>query len=197
MGCCIPKFAGNLMRTFLCVKLPQSHIDSLASWIDDEKRALPESGMRWVAPETIHITLKFCGEIPQEMVWAVAELFDKELPRGRFELSVSGIGGFPKLSSPRVIWTGISGDTNKLSALAIAADKLAARRGVERERKKFSPHITLGRRSDTSPLPIETLRQLERHEISLPSWTVREAIFMRSELTPKGPIYTPLKTYEI
>lgn len=197
MGCCIPKFAGKLMRTFLCVKLPQSHIDALASWINERKKALPDSGLRWVAPETIHITLKFCGEIPQEMAKAVEELFDKELPRGQFALAVSGIGGFPKLSAPRVIWTGISGEIEKLSALASSADKLAARRGIERERRKFSPHITLARRNETSPLPIETLRELERSEISLPSWTVSEAIFMQSELTPKGPIYTPLKTYKL
>ena len=119
---------------------------------------MPYGGIRWVKPETIHITLKFCGEIPEEMARAVSSLLDKELPRGPFEL---------------------------------------AARGVAKERKKFSPHITLGRRSETTPLPADALRELTFDEISLPSWTVREVIFMRSELTPKGPIYTPLKIYEL
>ena len=126
------------------------------------------------------------------MARAVSSLLDKELPRGPFELAARGVGGFPKLSAPRVVWTGITGDTEKLCALARAADNLAARRGVAKERKKFSPHITLGRRSETTPLSAEALR-----ELTLPSWTVREIIFMRSELTPKGPIYTPLKIYEL
>ncbi len=158
---------------------------------------MPYCGIRWVKPETIHITLKFCGEIPEEMASAVSSLLDKELPRGPFELAAHGIGGFPKISAPRVVWTGIAGETEKLCALAQAADNLAARRGVAKERKKFSPHITLGRRSETAPLPAEALRELTFDEISLPSWTVREVIFMRSELTPKGPIYTPLKIYEL
>ena len=102
-----------------------------------------------------------------------------------------------KLSAPRVVWTGITGDTEKLCALARAADNLAARRGVAKERKKFSPHITLGRRSETMPLTSDALRELTFDEISLPSWAVREVIFMRSKLTPKGPIYTPLKIYEL
>lgn len=129
------------------------------------------------------------------MVSAISSLLDKELPRGPFELAARGIGGFPKLSAPRVVWTGIAGDTEKLCALAGAAENLAARRGVAKERRKFSPHITLGRRAETAPLPAETLRELAFDEISLPSWTVREVIFMRSELTPEGPIYTPLKIY--
>lgn len=158
---------------------------------------MPYCGIRWVKPETIHITLKFCGEIPEETVSAVSSLLDKELPRGPFELAARGTGGFPKLSAPRVVWTGIAGETEKLCALARAADNLAARRGVAKERKKFSPHITLGRRSETAPLPADALRELTFNEISLPAWTVREVIFMRSELTPKGPIYTPLKIYEL
>lgn len=131
------------------------------------------------------------------MVSAVSSLIEKELPRGSFELAAHGIGGFPKISAPRVVWTGIAGETEKLCALAQAADNLAARRGVAKERKKFSPHITLGRRSETAPLPAEALRELTFDKISLPSWMVREVIFMRSELTPKGPIHTPLKIYEL
>ena len=127
---------------------------------------MPYSGIRWVKPETIHITLKFCGEIPEEMARAVSSLLDKELPRGPFELAARGVGGFPKLSAPRVVWTGITGDTEKLCALARAADNLAARRGVAKERKKFSPHITLGRRSETTPLPADVLRELTFDEIA-------------------------------
>ena len=103
------------------------------------------------------------------MARAVSSLLDKELPRGPFELAARGVGGFPKLSAPRVVWTGITGDTEKLCALARAADNLAARRGVAKERKKFSPHITLGRRAETTPLPADALRELTFDEISLPS----------------------------
>ena len=95
---------------------------------------MPYSGIRWVKPETIHITLKFCGEIPEETARALSSLLDKELPRGTFELAARGVGGFPKLSAPRVVWTGITGDTEKLCALARAAQ--ATRKSSARSRER-------------------------------------------------------------
>ncbi len=185
--------AGRLLRTFVCVKLPPRSIAEISSWIDAQKRMIPHCGIRWVRPETIHITLKFCGEMQSETADAILSSLDKKLPRGAFELSAGGIGGFPKLSAPRVVWTGIGGDTDGQAALARVADDSAARYGVLRERKPFSPHITLGRRREPEPLRTEVLRVLEAGRLSIPPWTVREVIFMRSELTREGPIYTPLK----
>lgn len=153
--------------------------------------------MRWVVPETIHITLKFCGEIPFEMIESISGLIAGAQLGGAFALSVSGVGGFPSLESPKVIWTGISGEVHRLSALQRKVDSFAVRCGVQRDWKKYSPHITLGRRSAAGRLDREFLESLKKSEIDLPDWTVREIIFMRSELTPKGPIYTPLKKFNI
>lgn len=153
--------------------------------------------MRWVAPETIHITLKFCGEIPLEMIEAVSGLIAGARLGGAFTLSVSGVGGFPSLESPRVIWTGISGEVRHLSALQRKIDSFAVRCGVQRDWKRYSPHITLGRRSVAGRLDRAFLESMKKSEIDLPEWAVREIIFMRSELTPKGPIYTPLKKFNI
>ncbi len=131
------------------------------------------------------------------MVHGISSLLDRELPRGQFELAARGIGGFPSIEAPRVIWTGLAGDTEKLSKLAKAADNIAARRGVAKERRKFSPHITLGRRSEGGPLDGQSLRELTSDTLILPPWRVSEVIFMRSELTPEGPLYTPLKIYKL
>ena len=73
----------------------------------------------------------------------------------------------------------------------------AFRCGVAKEWRKFSPHITLGRRNEQSPLPEESVRIIEKDKIELPAWSVKEIIMMKSELTPGGPIYTPLKYFEL
>lgn len=156
-----------------------------------------ETGIRWVAPETIHITLKFCGEIHPDMTEAIAKLLNKEDIGGPVELSVSGVGGFPSLSAPRVVWTGIGGEIGKLKKLQQKAETCAFRCGVAKEWRKFSPHITLGRRNEHGPLPEAAVKAIEKDKIELPAWRVKEIVMMKSELTPGGPIYTPLKHFEL
>lgn len=131
------------------------------------------------------------------MIEAMAGLLKKENLGGPLELSVSGVGGFPKLSAPRIIWTGIGGDIAGLKKLQQKTEDCAFRCGVAKEWKKFSPHITLGRRNEQGPLAAETLKSIEKDAIELPSWSVKEIVMMKSELTPKGPIYTPLKYFAL
>lgn len=131
------------------------------------------------------------------MVEAIARLLEKEDLGGAVEISVSGVGGFPRLCAPKVIWTGICGETDKLRKLQQKTEECAFRCGVAKEWRKFSPHITLGRRNEQSQLPEGSVRIIEKHKIELPAWSVKEIIMMKSELTPRGPIYTPLKYFAL
>ena len=191
----MPKYAGALLRTFICVSLPQSRVDALSAAIAQLRRGAP--GIRWAAPQTIHITLKFCGELPQDVVNGISNQLSAAELGCPFELSAEGLGGFPKLAAPRVLWTGLAGDVSALFALQKRAELCAFRAGVPKEQRRFSPHITLGRRNETAPFPTEALKALEAVKIELPSWKVSEIIYMRSELTPRGPIYTPIKKFPL
>ena len=131
------------------------------------------------------------------MVEAACGLLDRSNLGGSFEIGVGGIGGFPKLEKPRVIWTGINGDIDKLNKLLKMVESCACRCGVARDLGKFSPHITLGRCGGSAPLAESTLQMIKEDEISLPSWRVEEIIMMKSELTCSGPIYTPLKIFKL
>ncbi|MCD8164585.1 MAG: RNA 2',3'-cyclic phosphodiesterase [Synergistaceae bacterium] len=170
-------------------------MEALGEWLAAKKAV--GAGIRWVAPKTIHITLKFCGEIHPDMVEAIARILEKEDLGGAVEISVSRVGGFPRLCAPKVIWTGICGETDKLRKLQQKTEECAFRCGVAKEWRKFSPHITLGRRNEQSPLPEGSVRIIEKHKIELPAWSVKEIIMMKSELTPRGPIYTPLKYFAL
>lgn len=185
---------GELTRAFICVKLPQTHAEVLGAWLD--ARRADCRGIRWVSAKTLHITLKFCGEIELETLSAICGLLRKEKLGGKFSLSLSGVGGFPKLSSPRVIWSGINGDIEKLGKLHRAVEEYAHRCGVAKE-KKFSPHITLGRRKETGALAKNIVASLQKDKIELPEWSVEEIIMMKSELTRDGPVYTPLELFSL
>ena len=187
--------AGNLLRTFICVKLPESHIEKLRRWISSARRECGE--VRWVRPETIHITLKFCGEITAEVAEAMSGLLRAAKLGGAFSLSVSGIGGFPSIERPRVLWTGIEGDKASLAKLAASADRCAVRCGAAPERRGFAPHITLGRRDAITPLDAALIERWLAEPPKLEPWRVDELIFMRSELRPEGPRYTPLERYHL
>lgn len=184
----------KLMRVFICAKLPPSSVNALSRWIALRRAEYP--GVRWVSADTIHITLKFCGEIERNTVSALCAQLEKEDLGNAFRLCVSGIGGFPSLSSPRVIWAGIKGQTAELKRLWRIVESCAGLFGIEEERR-FSPHITLGRRKDTAPLGPAFAAALLKDAIELPEWTVGEIIMMESKLTPGGPIHTPLDCFAL
>ena len=196
MLCHVFKNSGSskLMRVFVCAKLPQASVDALLRWISLRRTVC--RGVRWVLPDTLHITLKFCGEIERETVDAMcAQLAKEELGRA-FSLAVSGVGGFPSLAAPRVIWAGIKGETKELRRLQRIVDSCASGFGMKKD-EKFSPHITLGRRREASPLDAASVAALGNDVIELPEWTVGEIIMMESTLTRGGPLYTPIECFSL
>ena len=186
--------ASKPIRVFVCAKLPSSSVSALSRWIALRRAECP--GVRWVSADTIHITLKFCGEIEQNTVGALCAQLGKEDLGNAFRLCISGIGGFPSLSSPRVIWAGIKGQTAELRRLWYVVENCARSFGIEEERR-FSPHITLGRRKDTAPPGPAFAAALLKDAIELPEWTVEEIIMMESKLTPGGAIHTPLERFPL
>lgn len=98
---------------------------------------------------------------------------------------------------PRVAWAGVRGDTERLFKIRNEVEKAALKASIPKENKKYMPHITIGRRNSDLPLPKKTLLSMESEELVTESWTVREIILMRSELSPTGPRYTPLGLFKI
>lgn len=118
-------------------------------------------------------------------------------PTGPFDINIEGIGGFPDLLRPRVVWAGVRGDTESLFAVRNEVEKAALKSSIPKENKKYTPHITIGRRNSDRPLPDRILSLMESESLVTVSWTVREITLMRSELSPMGPRYTPLGLFKI
>lgn len=131
------------MRLFVALNLPAAERRRIL----ESTRRLREGGfpVRWVGPEQLHVTLKFLGEVAEgraaEIVHAVSGAARRARP---FDLKLSGVGGFPRLANPRVVWLGIEVVPELETLYAELEDRFEAL-GFERETRPFHPHLTLGR----------------------------------------------------
>lgn len=150
--------------------------------------------LKLVEPSNLHITLRFIGEVSEGMVEEIASLLDKVSFKS-FEMTVKGLGAFPRPSSPRVVWAGVERGAEELRMLAESVDSLLRRLGLRRD-KEFRAHLTLARvkRSDRSG----NLRRVisEYSDYVFGSQRVVRFKFKRSILTSAGPVYSDLAVYE-
>jgi 2'-5' RNA ligase len=183
----------ELVRTFIAVEIPPSVQQELARIQERLKQGrLP---VRWVAPEKVHLTLKFLGEISPEQVTAVGEATARVAADSQpFDLEAVGIGVFPNVRRPRVVWVGVEGDLGVLRRLQAYLETALAGLGFSPERRPFSAHLTMGRvRRRTSPGDARHVGEVVTglQVSSLGRWRVDEIVVVRSDLRPTGPIYTP------
>lgn len=148
----------------------------------------------WVRPEGIHLTLKFLGNMPEERVPEIIRVLEiAATAQGPFRAGVAGMGAFPNLRRPRVIWAGIAQGAEACCVLAQAVEQQCAALGFPPEERPFSPHLTLGRVK--SPVGVERLIALLREHDSeqFGEMPVTELRLIRSELFPDGARYTTLR----
>jgi len=183
-------------RCFLAVPID----DAIRSVLAAAMGALPRHGLRLVAPESLHLTLRFFGDLSQEEVSRVERHLRESFSRrsaAPFPLHLRGRGLFPPKGAPRVLWVGVSGDLDALADLARRGEEAAASVGLRTESRPFSPHLTVGRVREGNRLSREDL------ESFLPDrdwgkWLVGDLILMRSFLRPqKGSLYRPLATFNL
>jgi 2'-5' RNA ligase len=148
---------------------------------------------RWVKPENLHLTLKFLGDVEEQRSVSVLEALEGAARETRaFRLGLKGVGAFPSLGRPRVLWIGVDQGREDLVGLAKRIDAAVAPLGFAREDRPFSPHLTLGRRQP-GPAGPELERALrERETLRFPLVKVEGVTLFRSILGPGGPVYRRL-----
>jgi RNA 2',3'-cyclic 3'-phosphodiesterase len=186
----------SVIRAFIAIALPgpvQQKLDEVAHSLKNEQT----QAVRWVAGKNIHLTLKFLGEVENKKIEAISQVIQVETLRvNSFEMSAGGIGTFPNLRRPRVIWVGVQAPP-VLSELAHAIDLGTQLLGFPGEERAFSPHLTLGRVSqNASALEVQAIAQvLSAARIGdLGSFIVGQVTLFRSDLQPSGAVYLPLFT---
>ncbi len=180
-----------MVRAFVSVHLP----DSLRQEVAASLSGLRASGadVKWVEPSNLHLTLKFLGNIEGCQVSALKEALGLSI-RGMvpFQLQLEGLGAFPRTTSPRVIWVGVSVGEKELTELAQAVEGACAGLGFAAEDRPFSAHLTVGRVRSREGLAslIKKLQVAEFRASTLAP--INRVILFQSTLSPKGPTYTPL-----
>lgn len=190
--------AEPVVRAFVAVPLPASVTATLGRVLTSFSHALGVRDIKWVDPEGCHITLKFLGDVPQSRIPAVEEALRKAVQRASpFALAFDTIGVFPAKESPRVIWVGCAVASAPLNELQQDVERELAAEAFPADRRRFSPHITLGRvrdHAERSSLRGLQAAMAEGQRLLEPSAVahVDAAVLFRSTLTPHGAIYAPL-----
>lgn len=169
------------MRLFVGIDLPEDVKDSLA-----EMTSYGISGVKWVNREQFHLSLRFIGEVEHTFF----EDISSSLARIRsqsMQLSLQGVGTFPQVKNPRVIWAGVSKD-EQLMALQRKVEFQLSQIGLKKEKQKFRPHVTLGRVKGDKVKRIGEFLTYHSHFTTEP-FIISEFVLYSSQLTPKGAIY--------
>ncbi len=149
-------------------------------------------GIKPVETENIHITLKFLGNIHDAAVDEIYEAM-KKVDFTPFKISIQGVGAFPSISRPRVIWVGVREGGDRLKEIFLKLEGELKKLGYKPEPKGFSPHITIARVKYLKKREALTRILLQLENIDVGEMVVDSIRLKQSILTPKGPIYRTLK----
>jgi 2'-5' RNA ligase len=189
------------IRTFIAIELDESIKDELTRLQERLKVEAPRGSVRWVRSEGIHLTLKFLGDVPADQIGEITTALQKSCQGlAPFSLSCGELGCFPNLKRPRVVWVGIQEETGTLAQLQKAIEENVAPLGYPPEKRKFSPHLTIGRvQKRVGSGDLRRLGELVgASEIgTLGQMEVRSVNLMRSDLRPSGAVYTRLAEAEL
>lgn len=148
--------------------------------------------VKWVPAHQFHFTLKFLGEVEEAAAGRALEAVQRAAAQaGRFSVGLCGLGCFPTPARPSVLWAGVTEGAEPLGRLAALVEQELAREGFPPERRAFKPHLTLGRVREGAFVPQtarEALASASRQEFG--RFGVERLVLMKSELTPRGPIYS-------
>ncbi len=189
------------MRTFIAIELPEAARTSL----HDFSELLRRKGMHatWVKPEAMHLTLRFLGDITEEQAGTLSSVLaesyaDTDAP----VLLIRGVGAFPSVKKPNILWAGVETVQGNVDVLQQAAESGARSIGLAPETKKFHPHITLARfkkpedsRSayqHISPYMAEGMTPEFGYE-----FRASNVVLFSSTLTKSGPIYKKLQEFTL
>ncbi len=179
------------IRGFIAVELPVGLKMKLSAM---QSKAGCNRALRWVRPENIHLTLKFLGKVYNDRVASVSSALEKSFSgTKKFKVKVSGIGAFPGPVNPKVVWAGID-HCVELSAIFTTLEKVLSEQGFAKEKRGFSPHLTIGRVRD-GKMKVQVRDFIDKYQnMDFGSWEVEKITFFKSELTPAGAVYSTIKS---
>ncbi len=168
------------MRIFVAVFPPPEVVkEALAA-----ARLPPDDRIRWTRPENVHLTLKFLGDVREELLDDIRAVLEEVCAsHAPFKVALAGLGAFPSARRARILWASVGEGSGRLRSLATGLDTGLTSSGFEHERRPYTPHLTLGRvRGNPASL------QLTPGSIDS-KFMIGSIELVESMLTPEGSVY--------
>jgi len=180
------------VRLFVALEIPSAVRANLAELLKTLRAVSPRT--RWVRPENLHVTLKFIGEAHEAKFSAIRNALAGVHSDESVRIDFRGLGFFPNEKHPRVFWAGIEASPN-LKILAAEIEQTTEKLGIPREKRPFSPHLTLARFEP--PLLLERLRAAIQEHAARDFGSLRTSQFhlIESKLKPSGAEYTTVESF--
>ena len=186
----------SLLRTFIAVEIEDREVLSKIIKIKNLLASLSGDSIKPVEDENIHLTLRFLGEIDPSTVEIVKKILGEARSFQRFHMHVRGIGGFPNISRPRVIWVGVERGREDLLRIRRFIDERLSGLRVHVDQHEFEPHITIARVRDKLPQRAsQILIDYANEDFGLSP--VTKIVLKKSVLTPRGPVYSDLYSIDL
>lgn len=180
------------MRLFYCVELPADVRATVARTTRPLQTRI--RGATWVSEDNLHITLRFLGQVGEDLLPALRDLGEgiarETTP---FDLSLERLGAFPHPSRARVVWVGPTAESAPFAILAQRVEDDVQTLGFPPERRPAHPHVTLARLR----IPQDLAALVEGTALPPLRTTVDSLTLMSSELRPQGPLYTPVARWPL
>ena len=184
---------GRMIRTFVGLALPDVVRRRLADLIGRWRSGV-SSGVRWVHPDNLHVTLNFLGDTPQEKLGTISRMvMDAAAGVAPFRVAIEGLGCFPPKGRSRVVWAGLSQGAEPLAEIHGRINDAVVEEGLRVERRRYVPHVTLGRISSGGSDTIGSLVD-QAGGTAYGLFEAQAVTYYSSDLEKGGPVYAVLAT---
>lgn len=181
----------DVVRSFVAIEISESVREALKALQQDLKKAGARVG--WVAPENIHLTLVFLGDVFHSQIEPLAKSLDEVAAQtAAFSYDVAGSGFFGSPRAPRVLWIGVKDQGHAVTGFQSRVEAAVRGLGLKTEERAFHPHLTLGRVRTRDRVDELTSRLASATNAAYGSVEVRRLLLMQSHLEHQGVRYTVL-----
>jgi len=186
-----------VIRSFLAFELPVD-IKRIIMALSENVRQLPLN-VRWLNVTNIHLTIVFMGNVQEEQIRPIQDIVKDVCQRyGPFSIAIKGIGIFGSRRNPRVLWIGLDGAIDRMGYFRDDLQKGLRPFGIKEEKRRFKPHLTLGRFRKGARTGTHLDNLLSKyHDLTSPECIIEELVLFKSDLKPGGAVYSKLKEWPL
>jgi 2'-5' RNA ligase len=178
-----------MKRIFVAIDISEEARRKASRYIESLRRRFPALRVGWDKPEKLHLTLKFLGDTGDEQLLKLTKAIEKAARQiSNFKLRIAGTGVFPNRRKARVLWLGVTDESESLTKLSKILESEVEREGFARETRDFKAHLTLARLRE----PEKSGNLVETHlqeKFEAVEFEVSEIVIYQSELSPQGSRY--------